>query len=59
MKLLAQIPIFHIFQQKESFWKSDEYLWIYSIFSGKVYSLKVGNFEFLHQKKVLTLPIQN
>ena len=59
MKFFARIPIFHIFQQKESFWKSGEYLWWYSIFSDTVYSLKVGNFEFFHQKKVFTLPWQN
>ena len=45
MKFLAQIPIFHIFQQKESFWKSVEYLWWYSIFSDTVYSLEVGKFQ--------------
>ena len=59
MKFLRQIPIFHIFQQKESFWKSIEYFRWYSIFSDTVYSLKVGNFEFVHLKKVFTLPLQN
>ena len=59
MKFLAQIPIIHIFQQKESFWKSVEYIWWYSIFSDTMYSLKVGKFEFFHQKKVFTLPLQN
>ena len=51
MKFLAQIPIFHVFQRMESFWKSAEYLWSYSIFSDTVYSLKVGNFEFSTRKK--------
>ena len=46
MKFSAQIPIFHIFQQKKSFWKSVEYLWWYSIFSGTVCSLELGNFKF-------------
>ena len=59
MKFLAQIPIFQNFQQKESFWKSVEYLWWYGIFPDTVYSLKVGNFEFFHQKKVFTFPLQN
>ena len=59
MKFLGQIPVFRIFQEKESFWKSVEYLRWYSIFSDTVYSLKVENFEFLHMKKVFTLPLQN
>ena len=53
MKFLRQIPIFHIFQQKESFCKSVEYLWWYSIFSYIVYSLKVGNYNFSTWKKFL------
>ena len=59
IKFLAQIPIFHMFQRKESFWNSAEYLWWYSLFSDTVYSLKVGNYEFFHQKKVFALPLQN
>ena len=59
MKFLAQIPIFHFFKQEESFWKWDEYLWLYSVFSDTVYSFKVRNFEFFHQKKVLILPLEN
>ena len=59
MKFFARVPIFHIFQQKESFWKSVEYLSWDSIFSDKVYSLKAGNLEFFYQKKVFTLPLDN
>ena len=59
MKFFARIPIFHIFQRMESFWKSAEYLWWYSIFCDTEYRLKVGNFEFFHQKKVFILPLQN
>ena len=59
MKFLGQVPIFRISQEKESFLKSVEYLWWYSIFFDTVYSLKVGNFEFFDMKKVFTLPLQN
>ena len=60
MKFSSQIPIFHIFQQKESFWKSVEYLWWYSIFYDTVYSLEVGNLKFpFYLNKVFTLQLQN
>ena len=40
-----------MFEMKQSFWKSVKYLWRYGIFIGRVYRLKVGNFEFCRWAK--------
>ena len=45
MKFSAQMPTFNIFELKQSFLKSVEYLWRYMIFAGTVYRLTVGNLK--------------
>ena len=45
MKFSTQMPTFNIFEVKQSFLKSVEYLWRYWIFAGTVYRLKVWNLK--------------
>ena len=46
LKLSTQMPTFNIFELKQSFRKSVEYLWRYRIFAVTVNRLKVGNFKW-------------
>ena len=45
LKFSTQMPAFNIFELKQSFLKSVEYLWRYRIFAGTVYRLKVGKLK--------------
>ena len=39
------MPTLNIFELRQRFWKSVEYVWRYRVFAGTVYRLKVGNFK--------------
>ena len=58
LKLSTQMPTLKIFELRERFRKSVEYLWKYKIFAGTVYRLKVANFQMLSIGKVFTFPLQ-
>ena len=47
MKLFTQIPTLNIFELRQRFRKSVEFLWRYRTFSGTVYRLKVAKFQML------------
>ena len=49
--------MFNVFELRQRFRKSVEYLWRYRIFAGTVYSLKVAKFQMLSMRKVFTLPL--
>ena len=59
LKLSTRMPTLNIFELRQRFRKSVEYLWRYGIFAGIVYRLKVANFQMLSMRKVFTLPLQN
>ena len=58
LKLSTQMPTLNIFELKERFRKSVEYLWRYRIFAGTV-QVESGKFQMLSMRKVFTLPLQN
>ena len=57
LKLSTQMSTLNIFELKQRFRKSVEYLWRYRILAGTVYRLKVAKFQMLSMRKVFTLPI--
>ena len=58
LKLSTQMPTLHIFELRQRFRKSVEYLWRYRIIAGTVYMLKVAKFQMLLKREVFTLPLQ-
>ena len=51
LKLSSQMPTPNIFELKQRFRKSVQYLWRYKIFAGKVYMLRVAKFQMLSMRK--------
>ena len=58
LKLSTRMPTLNIFELRQRFRKSIEYLSRYRIFAGTVYRLKVDKFKMLSMRKVFTLPLQ-
>ena len=58
MKPSNQMPTLNIFELRQRFRKSDEYLWRYRIFAVTVNRLKVAKFQMLSMRQVFTLPLQ-
>ena len=52
------MPTLNIFELRQRFRKSVEWIWRYRIFAGTVYTLNVANFQMLSMRKVFTLPLQ-
>ena len=59
LKHSTQMTTLNIFELRQRFRKSVEYLWRYRIFAGTVYKLKVAKFQMLSMSKVFTLTFQN
>ena len=58
LKFSTQMPTLKIFELRQRFRKSVEYLRRYRVFGGTVYRLKVENFQMLSMGKVFTLSLQ-
>ena len=52
LKLSKQMPTLIIFELRQTFQKSVEYLWRYRIFAGTVYRLKVAKLQMVSMRKI-------